>query len=150
MSPTRKPVRVTIAVTAAATPRAAESSAMKTQAYPTAAELLAGSAAWRGWLEQSLRAVLRPVAFAGAVGLAAAAGAGCGRGPSANPEPVAGGQEAVTVGADGSGDPEQALDPKPPEPGSMIAPVPVPAAMAGSQAVVLPMPEPIAVPGGAG
>ena len=153
MSPARKPVRVTIALVQSAPPRAALPIAAKSRPYPTAAELLSQSEAWRGWLEQSFRAVLRPVALAGAVGLAAVSAAGCGSEASPTMDPVAmgGSQIAVTGGGDCPLPDGASLPPKPPEAGSMIiAPTVVAQPLGGTQPAVVPDPEPPAVPGGAG
>lgn len=47
-----------------------------TRSYPSAAELFAEGSAWRSYVTDTLRSLLAPAAFVGAVGLAGCAGAG--------------------------------------------------------------------------
>jgi hypothetical protein len=69
----KKPVIVTIPEVRAAPARAVERRPSRGVGYPTAAELVSSSAEWKRWLDTAMRAVLRPAAVAGAVGLAASA-----------------------------------------------------------------------------
>ncbi len=67
----KKPIVSTLPDVRSAPPRQVESRAARGTGYPTAAELVSSSAEWQRWLEAAVRAVIRPAALAGVVGLAA-------------------------------------------------------------------------------
>ena len=78
----KKPVVVTIPDVREAPARKLAPKDGSGVSYPSAGELLASSSEWAKWLESAMRAVLRPAALAGAVGLAAS---GCANGEAAPP-----------------------------------------------------------------
>lgn len=160
MTPKRKSARTTIRRAVATDVRPAAPSSLNSRAYPTARELLAQSDAWRSWLDDALRGLLRPAALAGAVGLAAA-GVGCASSTEAGvlPEPSAMAGEQVAVGPGGEVPPcpigavdqrtGRALPPKPPDQQNNLVPaVPIPEiAMPGGMPPVMVHPDPPDVAG---
>jgi len=114
-TPRRKVATRTISDARGAMPRAVSASGASSPGYPSATDLIASSAQWQRWLEDGLRAVLRPALVAGAIGLASA---GCG-------------QEVGNFYADLTGDdPQVAPLPMdaPPTPGGQVVMTPLPSA----------------------